>query len=70
MSARILIFALVPVWIFLCTKAACWLMETASDHDDKWWGGYSLWMAGALPLFGILVGGLVLISGLALGASL
>ncbi len=62
---RILLFPLIPLWVFFVFLIGKNFIKFADNNGDKWWGGFPLWMAGALGfLVPGLFAGLIIISSL------
>ncbi len=39
------------VGVFSLFQLVHWFIETCFDTEDEWWGGFPLWMTGALGVF-------------------
>ena len=60
---RLYLLPLFPVWIFVVFLIGKAFIQFASDHDQKWWGGFPLWMAcGCGVLAPALLAGLFVIA--------
>jgi hypothetical protein len=60
---RLYLLPLFPLFVFVVFLVGKAFIQFTSDHDDRWWGGFPLWMAGGMGVLApSLVGGIFVIA--------